>query len=151
MGSGSVSSGPTTGKWLEGKPRSILAEVTEGPQEKRVRRERARPGGTRTCRGCGRRFRCGLNEQARPGSERGLSRHSGGLRSRWPRGAERSPARGAGGGRTIRPSGVPVQDWGVGTWGRGPLRLTTAQTGRDGPFVLGSRSRRHRARGCGRW
>jgi hypothetical protein len=65
----------------------ILAEVTEGPREKRGGREGARPGGTRICRDCGRRFRYSLKEQARSGSARGLSRHSGGLRSRWPRGA----------------------------------------------------------------
>lgn len=132
MGSGTSGPACLTIREIPRGQAQILAEVTEGPQEKRGRREGARRGGTRICRDCERRFRYCLKEQAQPGSERGLSRHSGGLGSRWPRGADQSCAN--------QPTlGRPGPGLGAErTWGRGPLRLTTAQTGRDGPFVLGS-------------
>lgn len=110
MGSRTSGPGCLTTREIAGGQAQILAEVTEGPQEKRGRREGARRGGCRICRDCELRFRYCLKEQARSGSERGLSRHRGGLGSRWPRGADLEFFTRAGGGRTIRPSGVPVQD-----------------------------------------
>lgn len=88
MGPGSSGPGCRATREIARGQAQILAEVTEGPREKRVGREGARPGGTRICRGRGRCFRNCLKEQARSGSACGLSRHSGGLCSRWPRGSE---------------------------------------------------------------
>lgn len=113
----------------------MLAEVTEGPQE-RGRREGARRGGSRICRDCELRFRYCLKEQARSGLGRGLSRHRGGLGSRWSRGAGQEFFTRAGGGRTIRPSGVLVQDLGGGDLGAGSPEIDDCADGAGQPLCL---------------